>query len=84
MAVLLTVSGVVGQLQEPAVYVSLVKHRQTVLRGKYIANMYLQWIVKCSFLNEVDENYEDRRFAFSALTLLVGHQKEHPACKKNE
>jgi len=20
--------------------------------------------------------------AFSALTLLVGHQKEHPACKK--
>jgi len=21
-------------------------------------------------------------FAFSALTLLVGHQEEHPACKK--
>jgi len=56
MAVLLTVSGVVRQLQEPAVYVSLVKHRQTVLRGKYIANVYLQWIVKCSFFNEVDEN----------------------------
>jgi len=22
-------------------------------------------------------------FAFSALTLLVGHQEEHPACKKS-
>jgi len=23
-----------------------------------------------------------RSFAFNALTLLVGHQEEHPACKK--
>jgi len=25
-----------------------------------------------------------RRFAFSALTLLVGRQEGHPACKKHE
>jgi len=25
--------------------------------------------------------YEGRRMAFSALTLLVGRQEEHPACK---
>jgi len=26
--------------------------------------------------------YSSDSFAFSALTLLVGHQEEHPACKK--
>jgi len=26
--------------------------------------------------------YSEERFAFSALTLLVGRQEGHPACKK--
>jgi len=25
-----------------------------------------------------------QKFSFSALTLLVGHQEEHPSCKKIE
>jgi len=30
----------------------------------------------------VDKPTNQHAVAFSALTLLVGHQEEHPACKK--
>ena len=32
----------------------------------------VKWLCSCSFMSH----------AFSVVTLLVGHQEEHPACKK--
>jgi len=35
-----------------------------------------------SFNCRLNQNLKKEKFAFSALTLLVGHQEKHPACKK--
>jgi len=32
--------------------------------------------------NSFEQTFDYEHFAFRALTLLVGHQEEHPACKK--
>ena len=32
-------------------------------------------------MTEINSLFCTYLFAFSALTLLVGHQEEHPACK---
>jgi len=36
----------------------------------------------CRISNNNNRDYTTKGVAFSALTLLVGQQEEHPACKK--
>ena len=43
-----------------------------------------KWISKCVAVSSIFNAYVILRFAFSALTLLVGQQDGHPACKKLE
>ena len=46
----------------------------TSVGSSYIANLLCLDFIFCVFINFI--------YAFSALTLLVGRQEGHPACKK--
>jgi len=52
--------------------------RVATLPCEMLMSKKLQQPETYNMINDTSQN------AFSALTLLVGHQKEHPACKKFE
>ena len=67
----------IGRLHNKAVHGVLLSGRPTACVNEL---KYLGWYILSAKSFKVSLHY--MRFPFSALTLLVGRQEGHPACKK--
>ena len=62
---------------------SLVKKREDEL-GTIVAQMQIEKAKPVALKVVIVFSYLFLHFAFNVLTPFVGHQEEHPACKKTE